>query len=610
MPPDQVPAEADMEGVKYKQVGPLVVAWQSGDLIVTSGAETLRKVVRVINGVDSSIARNDRYAAACKKTMGGREFLMAHWNVEKTRAILAEKRGGDDDGAEKFWGVLGFKDVNYVHLSIAPDAPGVKLMLYAHAPQGAKGILKALPTRPVDEKAMLAGVPETASDFAVARFSPGEAYDALAEMMEKTQDKDDFNEGIADFNKGVGFDLRKDLLASLGDEVLFRCIGPGFLVMPEFYLSIDVKDEKKLASCLDKLVAAVNDEGRNQNDDDHIFKARPKLGLDTLDYKGNRIAVFKFLRGPIPLAPSYCIVKGRALIALTPQVLKRALDVQAAPARPILNSNAYAALRSHVAAKASVLYYDEFKQGFDGAYGGLAPYLVQMLNGIPDVPPHSLGTKFPSANAITPHLFGTVSALSHDGEGYLLETYGPFGGGLGASPGTALLGVQAGWLLPAFARTGTEARRAACMNNIRQIGLSLIQYAGDHDDKFPADMGVLLHEGYLSTPKVFFCPSDRKAKLPNGFPEGDYKAAKLEDLKKVEDFGSYVMTKGITHAADAETIVLYDKPGAHNGQGRTCFFNDGHVRWYPELEFARLMAQQAKRMAEKKRDNPDNPQEE
>jgi prepilin-type processing-associated H-X9-DG protein len=128
------------------------------------------------------------------------------------------------------------------------------------------------------------------------------------------------------------------------------------------------------------------------------------------------------------------------------------------------------------------------------------------------------------------------------------------------------------------------------MNNIRQIGLAMIQYAGDNDDAFPKSLGELLKRGYITSARVFVCPSG-PGQIPKDFPQ-DFKAADLAELNKVEEFGSYVMVKGITHAADATAVILYEKDGAHGGEGRNCMFNDGHVEWMWEPEFQELLREQ------------------
>ncbi len=49
----------------------------------------------------------------------------------------------------------------------------------------------------------------------------------------------------------------------------------------------------------------------------------------------------------------------------------------------------------------------------------------------------------------------------------------------------AIIGILAAILLPALARARQAARRAACANNLRQMGLMLRMYSNEHQDRYP-----------------------------------------------------------------------------------------------------------------------------
>lgn len=49
----------------------------------------------------------------------------------------------------------------------------------------------------------------------------------------------------------------------------------------------------------------------------------------------------------------------------------------------------------------------------------------------------------------------------------------------------AIIAILAAILFPAFARARDNARRASCMNNMKQIGLGIMQYTQDYDEKLP-----------------------------------------------------------------------------------------------------------------------------
>jgi prepilin-type N-terminal cleavage/methylation domain-containing protein len=49
----------------------------------------------------------------------------------------------------------------------------------------------------------------------------------------------------------------------------------------------------------------------------------------------------------------------------------------------------------------------------------------------------------------------------------------------------AIIAILAAILFPVFARARENARRASCANNLKQIGLGILQYVQDYDEKIP-----------------------------------------------------------------------------------------------------------------------------
>ncbi len=90
-----------------------------------------------------------------------------------------------------------------------------------------------------------------------------------------------------------------------------------------------------------------------------------------------------------------------------------------------------------------------------------------------------------------------------------------------------VIAILAALLLPALAKAKERSRRAACANNLKQIGLSFKTFALDNENKYPC--AVPLGEGgmtaiqkanawrhyyaasnELESPKILMCPSDAK----------------------------------------------------------------------------------------------------
>ena len=49
----------------------------------------------------------------------------------------------------------------------------------------------------------------------------------------------------------------------------------------------------------------------------------------------------------------------------------------------------------------------------------------------------------------------------------------------------AIIAILAGMLLPALSRAKETGKRIACVNNLKQLGLSLQMYVDDHEGKHP-----------------------------------------------------------------------------------------------------------------------------
>ena len=81
----------------------------------------------------------------------------------------------------------------------------------------------------------------------------------------------------------------------------------------------------------------------------------------------------------------------------------------------------------------------------------------------------------------------------------------------------AIIAILAGMLLPALNSAREKGRVANCLNNQKQIGLGIIQYAQDSDDMFPLAMdGVSNRDSFTKVVvnkyfpvKLMDCPSDR-----------------------------------------------------------------------------------------------------
>lgn len=190
----------------------------------------------------------------------------------------------------------------------------------------------------------------------------------------------------------------------------------------------------------------------------------------------------------------------------------------------------------------------------------------------------------------------------------------------------AIISILAAMLLPALTQARERARRAVCMNNLKQLGVAIQLYANDYDDRPPmhvysnmsnpdslvwADGNIYIHEGlrfyswgllfsnnYITDPHVGYCPSQPQmaddthtltyeaqwdsaiAAGGNGSIRSSYiYRASTMDNKQIRRIYNAVRD-GYYVLADNATLASYGYGISHNRQGYNVLYYDGHARWH------------------------------
>jgi prepilin-type N-terminal cleavage/methylation domain-containing protein len=172
----------------------------------------------------------------------------------------------------------------------------------------------------------------------------------------------------------------------------------------------------------------------------------------------------------------------------------------------------------------------------------------------------------------------------------------------------AIISILAGMLIPALGAAREKARRTACMNNTRQIGLSFKQYAIDNDDYFPTSANAtssgmfMLITNYMPLGKIYNCPSDSTASTPpsvgtlsgsasaetsNSFCGVTADTTGITGLKESHSTDNpLILDRGIVTAntkLSDKTNTTWASTSPHKGAGGNIFYIGGQVGFKPKF---------------------------
>jgi len=150
----------------------------------------------------------------------------------------------------------------------------------------------------------------------------------------------------------------------------------------------------------------------------------------------------------------------------------------------------------------------------------------------------------------------------------------------------AIIGILAAILLPALSRARESARRAACLNNLKQVGFALKMFSSDHRDVFPmfkgtdgsdveevtnfnqatgvASYAALVLNQYLGNFETLVCPST--GITPANDPLRDTHGTDFTDATL-----DYVYVAGLSEAADSDSPIGLDDNSGGNMMAQVNF---------------------------------------
>lgn len=160
----------------------------------------------------------------------------------------------------------------------------------------------------------------------------------------------------------------------------------------------------------------------------------------------------------------------------------------------------------------------------------------------------------------------------------------------------AVLAMLAGLLLPALNSAREKGQRTTCLSNLKQIGLSLRLYSGDHDERFPTagsppnpveSFGLLINTGKVQQPSkvephswMWVCQSDRGTTI--GSKTSAWTSANLSYA-----YGGFGLTENVQPdtplacdrtSGDVTSATPYvNNKWTHKSDGGNVLYADGHA---------------------------------
>jgi len=186
----------------------------------------------------------------------------------------------------------------------------------------------------------------------------------------------------------------------------------------------------------------------------------------------------------------------------------------------------------------------------------------------------------------------------------------------------AIIAILAAILFPVFAKAREKARQSSCQSNLKQIGVALMQYTQDYDERYPflawgapvasqwnpyisaTDPSQNQYRGqlgpYIRNSQVFICPSQSTANncsyIYSGYLANGSSGRGMADIQAPAEIAAYADSYNNSQwALDAQHQGMPGPPwGSGGGQSRLSdrhneganfTYADGHAKWQANSGF-------------------------
>lgn len=372
-------------------------------LLLSTSEAAMTTCLQRVAGTGESLAATEKYRMAARRVGGLDGMLSLYIDAE---SIFQQYSGAIPADAREALNQLGVFQIKTIALASRFDDGGIRDRVFLHAPGRRTGFLPRAGER-VDTS-LLDLAPEGARTLALFRSDPGRFYDSIMAAV-RSSDQEQFQRLQRDVRQAeeqLGFNIRQDLLGSIGQQCLF------FQARDETVLLLEVTDRDRLQECIRNLVE----------------QAQGDAVLERIDYHGTPIHYLAIKAQPLPLCPAFSFIRHRnstyAVVGLYPQTLKTFLSRRAEGTPSITSNEDFERVTRGFQRGAYSLSYQEVGPGISDFYS-LLTVLSPMLHGVEEA---SLKPELlPSPRVLREHLFGLGARTVSREDGLLYEAYSPVG---------------------------------------------------------------------------------------------------------------------------------------------------------------------------------------
>lgn len=558
-----------------------------GCFILAIGKTAISEFKNCLDGKLPSLSGNKQFVAARAKIGGAAETRAwtAHLNIERglqrLRRVIPSK---DSEGFAKSFHnaitaaeALGLGGVATLTWERHYKDGGVLGSVYVASREGVKNENPVFPGDALDRDDLMV-IPETATWAFAMRINLHAAFDTIIGAIEVADEELGQNalSGVDDLSKAAGFDLRADFIDLMHGTIVMYAEGTGLGQMGSAAFLLKTPDAEKLQVRFRDLAGKMSEAAGKKN-----------VKLSQMKHEGVEIDTVAIRQMPIPIVPCWTAHKGRLIVGLAPQAVTSAinrLNMKNPGSTALVNSKRFTKYCAHAGEIGCGFSYADLNASIGEVYP-LANMGIQMVaaqagaNGskIPPLPPF---------DSISEHIYPEVTVSRVDEEGSLTASYGPLPISVNFTSPTSIttVAMATSILLPSLSRARELSKRTVCAANLRAIGQGMYIHAQD-DAFFPKNFQILIDEEN-TTPKMFVCPSS---------------TCEVGDLECC-----YVYIPGFGTVDDPRNVLIYEKEGAHQGEGCNVLFQDCHVEFVKPYSRVEKLVKETKARLARKKDAPDD----